>query len=512
VEALKLGAKDLTLEEVREVALHGRKVELSSNAIRRIERAHEFLLSQSAKGGTVYGLNTGFGPLSDVRIANEDIETLQQNFLRSHAVGVGSYIPDRYVRAMLLLRANALAIGNSGVNLATIEHLLTFLNRELHPLVPEQGSVGASGDLAPLAHLALCLIGEGRARVKGREMTGAQALRAIGLKPLRLGPKEGLALTNGTQFMTAFGTLNLLEAEYLCDVADAAGAMSVESLRGTLTAFAPEIHRVRAHPGQVTSAQNVRKMLAPGGKKSEIAKSHENCGKVQDPYSIRCIPQVHGASRDALIWVRHVLEREINSVTDNPLVFPSSKQILSGGNFHGQIVSMAMDFLSIAVAELASISEIRIDKLMNPAFSSLPIFLTRQSGLNSGFMIVQYAAASIVSENKTLCHPAVVDSIPTSVEKEDHVSMGAWATRKAAQVIVNTRRVLAMEIAASSQAIDLLRPLRSSEPIEAIHRIVRKKVLRLDADRSLHSDLQAIELMISQGEFEEVIARAFGKA
>jgi histidine ammonia-lyase len=251
-------------------------------------------------------------------------------------------------------------------------------------------------------------------------------------------------------------------------------------------------------------------MLAPGGQKSEIAKSHENCGKIQDPYSIRCIPQVHGASRDAIAWVRQVLEREINSVTDNPLVFPSSKQILSGGNFHGQIVSMAMDFLAIAVAELASISEIRIDKLMNPAFSSLPIFLTRQSGLNSGFMIVQYAAASIVSENKTLCHPAVVDSIPTSVEKEDHVSMGAWATRKAARVIENSRRVLAMELAAASQAIDLLRPLRSSEPLEALHRLVRKRVHRLDSDRSLHEDLKALDQMIANREFEGVIAQTFG--
>ena len=509
MEPLKLG-NDLTLEEVRQVALEGRKVELSPHAVRRVERAHEFLLSQSKKGGAVYGLNTGFGPLSDVRIANEDIETLQCNFLRSHAVGVGEYISDRYVRAMLLLRANALAIGNSGVSLQVVEHLLAFLNRDLCPLVPEQGSVGASGDLAPLAHLSLCLIGEGRARVKGKEMSGAQALKAVGLKPLRLGPKEGLALTNGTQFMTAFGTLNLLEAEHLCDIADAAGAMSVEALRGTGTAFSPEIHQIRPHPGQILAAEHVRRMLGPGSKKSEIAKSHENCGKIQDPYSIRCIPQVHGASRDAIAWVREVLEREINSVTDNPLVFPASKQILSGGNFHGQIVSMAMDFLAIAVAELASISEIRLDKLMNPAFSSLPIFLTRQSGLNSGFMIVQYAAASIVSENKTLCHPACVDSIPTSVEKEDHVSMGAWATRKAARVIANSRRVLGMEIVAACQAIDLLRPLRSSEPIEEIHGLVRKHIHRLDADRSMHDDLRKIEQMIAEREFEPVLARAFG--
>jgi histidine ammonia-lyase len=504
MESLKLGQKELTLEEVREVADFGRKVELSSHAVRRVERAHAFLMRESKKGEAVYGLNTGFGPLSDVRIANEDIEQLQYNFLRSHAVGVGDYIDDRYVRAMLVLRAAALAIGNSGVSLAVIEQLLAFLNRGLCPMIPAQGSVGASGDLAPLAHLALCLIGEGRARVKGREMSGKQALKLVGLKPIRLGAKEGLALTNGTQFMTAHGTLNLLEAEYLCDVADATGAMSVEALRGTVTAFSPEIHRVRAHPGQVKSAENVRRILMHGRQKSEIAKSHENCGKIQDPYSIRCIPQVHGASRDAIAWVRQVLEREINSVTDNPLVFPASKQILSGGNFHGQIVAMAMDFLAIAVAELGSISEIRLDKLMNPAFSSLPIFLTRQSGLNSGFMIVQYAAASIVSENKTLCHPAVVDSIPTSVEKEDHVSMGAWGARKCMRVVENTRKVLAMELAAACQAIDLLRPLRSSEPIERIHRQVRKRVHRLDADRSMSDDLKQIDRMIAEREFGEI--------
>lgn len=505
---LPLGASPLSLEDVREVALEGRRVELAPAALKRIEKAHRFLAAECKKGEAIYGLNTGFGPLSDVRIANEDIERLQYNFLRSHASGMGPYLGDEHVRAMLLLRANALAVGNSGVAPATIQSLLVFLNRGLCPLVPEQGSVGASGDLAPLAHLSLVLIGEGRARVKGREMSGAQALRAVGLKPLKLGPKEGLALTNGTQFMSAFGTLALLEAEHLCDVADATGAMTVEALRGTETAFEPEIHKLRPHPGQIRSAANVRGLLLAGGRKSEIARSHEGCGKVQDPYSLRCIPQVHGASRDAISWVRQVLEREINSVTDNPLVFPDAKKILSGGNFHGQILAIAMDVLAIAVAELASISERRTDKLMNPAFSGLPIFLTRNSGLNSGLMITQYAAAAIVSENKGLCHPASVDSIPTSVDKEDHVSMGAWGARKAAKVVENVRRVLAIELFAVTQAIDLLRPLRTSEPLERIHQTVRKRIPRVEQDRFIHDDLRFLEQLIANRELAPILSAA----
>ncbi len=505
MESLKLGRRPLTLEEVREVAVDGRRVELAPVAVKRIERAREFLLGQIEKGGAIYGVNTGFGLLSNVRIPDADLETLQYNLLRSHAVGTGPAIPDEAVRAMLLLRAANLAAGHSGVSLKLVQHILTLLNRGVCPIIPEQGSVGASGDLSPLAHLALVLIGEGRARVKGREMSGAQALRSAGMKPIRLGAKEGLALINGTQFMTALGTLSLLESEHLCDVADICAAMSVEAMRGTETAFEEEIHRVRPHPGQIHVAKRIRKILLSGGGLSEIAKSHVNCGKVQDPYSLRCAPQVHGASRDALAYVRQVLEREINSVTDNPLIFPEEKRILSGGNFHGQTVAIAMDLLSIAMAEIASISEQRLEKLVNPAISDLPAFLTADSGINSGFMIVQVAAASIVSENKTLCHPASVDSIPTSADKEDHVSMGAWAARKAGKVVVNARRVLAMELLASTQGIDLLRPLRTSEQLEKVHRLIRKKVRRIDADRMFHVDIQQIEKMLETGAFAEVV-------
>jgi histidine ammonia-lyase len=501
--AVTLGARPLTLEQVREVAVHGARVTLAPAAVRRIRASRAYLEKEIRSGATLYGVNTGFGLLSNVRIPDQDVETLQYNLLRSHACGVGPAMPDAVSRAMLLLRAAALAIGNSGVRLELVERILQLLNRDVCPLIPQQGSVGASGDLAPLSHLALVLIGEGRARVKGREMTGAQALRAAGLKPLRLAAKEGLALINGTQFMTAIGALALLEAEHLCDVADAAGAMTLEALRGTESAFEPEIHAARPHPGQVQVARNIRALLLSGGGKSEIALSHEGCGKVQDPYSLRCIPQVHGASRDALAWVRQVLEREINSVTDNPLVFPAQGKILSGGNFHGQVVAIAMDLLSIAAAELASISEQRLEKLVNPAISDLPAFLTRQGGLNSGFMIVQVAAASIVSENKTLCHPASVDSIPTSADKEDHVSMGAWAARKAQRVVVNSRRVLGMELLAGAQGIDLLRPLRSSEAVERIHRMIRKRVPVLEVDRAFHEDFEQMETLIQSGQLDE---------
>jgi histidine ammonia-lyase len=505
MEALRLGEKPLTLEEVADVAFRERRVELSEVAVLKIQKSQQFLLEKLKTGDTFYGINTGFGLMSNVRIPPQDVETLQYNLLRSHACGMGNALPDPYVRAMLLLRASTLAIGHSGVSLALIEQILSLLNRGVIPWIPEQGSVGASGDLAPLSHLALVLIGEGRARVKGQEVSGAQALQIADLQPLRLGPKEGLALINGTQFMTALGVLNLLEAERLCDLADLTGAMTLEALRGTFLAFEPEIHSVRPHPGQIKVAENLREILLSGGGKSEIAKSHEGCGKVQDPYSLRCMPQVHGATRDTLAFVRQVLEREINSVTDNPLIFPESGKILSGGNFHGQIVAIAMDALAIGVAELASISEQRLEKLVNPAISDLPAFLTPQGGLNSGFMIVQVAAASIVSENKTLCHPASVDSIPTSADKEDHVSMGAWAARKAISVVTNSKRVLILELLAAAQGIDFLRPNRSSELLEKVHRLIRLKVSRLDADRTLYEDYLPMIQLVDSDEFHQTI-------
>ncbi len=501
MEILNLGAKPLTIRELRDVAQKGRKVDLSPSARRKVLAARKFLDREIQAGKTLYGVNTGFGLLSNVKIPVHDIESLQYNLLRSHAVGLGEPIPEAAVRAMLLLRAANLAQGHSGVTIELIEALLALLNRGVHPVVPEQGSVGASGDLAPLSHLALVLIGEGRALYRGETLSGAEALQRARLKPIRLQAKEGLALINGTQFMTAIGALALAEADELVDLSDLVGAMSVEAFRGTHDAFSPEIHRVRPHPGQRLSAARIFSFLRTGGKISAIGRSHEDCGKVQDPYSFRCMPQVHGASRDLLVYVRRVVETEMNSVTDNPLIFPEEGKILSGGNFHGQAMAMAMDSLCLATAEIGSISEQRISKLVNPLISDLPAFLTPDGGLNSGFMIVQVAAAAIVSENKTLCHPASVDSIPTSADKEDHVSMGAWAARKANMVVRNVRRVLMMEMLSAAQGIDLLRPLRSSVAIERLHKKIRSFSAPMMTDRSLHEEMQRLENEIIRGTF-----------
>lgn len=494
--SLKLGTEPITLEELEQIALGKSKASLTPESRGKILESRRFLETEIAKDKTIYGVNTGFGLLSNVRIQKKDVEQLQYNLIRSHATGVGDPIPDEAVRAMLLLRAWNLAQGHSGVSLELVERILSVLNAGICPIVPAQGSVGASGDLAPLAHLALALIGEGEARLKGERMPAARALRKCKLRPIRLGAKEGLALINGTQFMTALGALSLLKAERLCGWADAIAALSLEALRGTPVAFDPKIHQARAHPGQVWVAKHMRDLLAPSGKRSEIAKSHAGCDKVQDPYSLRCIPQVHGASRELLRFARGVLEREVNSVTDNPLVFPRQGEVLSGGNFHGQIVAFAMDALAIAMAEIASISEQRLEKLVNPAISDLPAFLAPKGGLNSGFMIVQVAAASLVSENKTLCHPASVDSIPTSADKEDHVSMGAWAARKAGLVVENSARVLAMEWVAAAQGVDLLRPLKSTPALEGVHKLLRSKVKPMMKDRYVHPDLKAAESLL----------------
>ncbi len=512
MKPLSLGQRPLKLEEVWEVAVENREVELSDRAKKRIQESHRFLRDQLKKKTAIYGVNTGFGALAGVRIPAPELSQLQINLLRSHACGLGTPIEERFVRAMLLLRASQLSEGHSGVSLSLVQRLLDFLNLGIHPIVPAQGSVGASGDLAPLAHCALVLIGEGSARLRGKDskvVSGAQALKKHRLKPLVLQPKEGLALINGTQFMCALGALGLLEAEDLAAAADLIGAVSCEALRGSTAAFDPLIHRVRPHAGQVEVARRLKQILQ-GPKRAaptEITRSHADCARVQDPYSLRCIPQVHGATREALRWVRSVLEREIQSVTDNPLVFAKERKILSGGNFHGQVIALALDALAIATAELASISEQRTSKLMNPSFSELPAFLTAEGGLNSGFMIAHVSAAAIVSENKTLCHPASVDSIPTSTDKEDHVSMGAWGARKALSVIQNTRQVLAIEFLAGLQGLEFLRPLKSSEVIEALYDEVRSFVPPLKQDRVLHRDIEAVEKFLKERRWERWSAR-----
>jgi histidine ammonia-lyase len=492
MKSYELGQKPLTIEDVYSIARHGVRVNLSTAAKARITKAHQYLIKKSKSGDTIYGVNTGFGILSNVRIEAKDLEQLQLNLLRSHAVGTGRALFKDQVRAMLFLRAATLTQGNSGVSLNLVQALLNLLNHDVIPWIPEQGSVGASGDLSPLAHLALVLVGEGKAYVDGKLMSGKRALQNKKLKPIVLGPKEGLALINGTQFMAALAVFAIGESEQLFRVANLSGAMTLEALRGTVTAFDKKIHAVRPHPGQIEVAGIFRKLLG-AGKKSEIALSHEGCGRVQDPYSLRCIPQVHGPILDTIRFVRTIVEREINSVTDNPLVFVNEDEILSGGNFHGQYLAMGMDYLAIAMAELASISEQRIEKLINPTISELPAFLMKKSGINSGFMIVQVAAASIVSENKTLAHPASVDTIPTSADKEDHVSMGAWASRKCLMVIHNVRRVLSMEMLAACQGIDLLRPLKTTQALEAVHAEVRTKIPYFTEDAPFYEAIREMQ-------------------
>jgi histidine ammonia-lyase len=494
--ALEIGKIKLKLEDVFQVAAKNEKVKLSPHAKMRIKKAHDYLIKRSKSGEVIYGVNTGFGILSNVKVEDKDLAQLQLNLLRSHAVGTGEPLSREKVRAMVLLRASTLTQGHSGVSLRLVEALLDLINHDITPWIPEQGSVGASGDLSPLAHLALVLIGEGRAYVNGKLISGKKALELKKLKPVVLRPKEGLALINGTQFMAALATFAILEAERLFRVANISSAMTLEALRGTTTAFDPKIHAVRPHPGQIEVAKILRELL-DHPEKSEIANSHADCGRVQDPYSLRCIPQVHGATLETIRFVRETVEREINSVTDNPLVFPKEGEILSGGNFHGQYLALGMDYLSIAMAEIGSISEQRIEKLVNPAISDLPAFLMNKSGINSGFMIVQVAAASIVSENKTLCHPASVDTIPTSADKEDHVSMGAWAARKCLMVLKNVDRVLSMELLAATQGVDLLAPMKTSSKLEKVRKEIRKKVPFFEEDAPFYESIEEMGTIIS---------------
>ena len=492
---LLLDGDTLTLEEIREVAAGRARIELAPAALERVERARALVDRTAAGDVPTYGINTGFGTLSEVRIDRKDLRTLQRNLLVSHAAGVGQPLPLAEARALLLLRANVLAKGHSGVRPRTLQLALEMLNRDVVPVVPERGSVGASGDLAPLAHLALVLIGEGEAFWKGERLPGAEALRRAGLETVVLEAKEGLTLVNGTQAMTAVGTLTLLRAEALAEVADLAGAMTVEGLLGSHRPFQELIQAVRPHPGQQAVAAHLRALLSD----SEIVESHRDCSKVQDPYSLRCMPQVHGAARDGLSYVRAVLAVEANSATDNPLVFPAEEQIVSGGNFHGQPVSLALDVLAIACTQLSAISERRVEQLVNPALSGLPPFLAKNSGLNSGFMIAQVTSAALVAESRVLSHPASVDSIPSSAGREDHVSMGMTAALKARQVAEFTRSCLAVELLVAAQALDFRQPLRPGRGVAAAHRLLRESVPTLEVDREIHRDIEAVSRLIDSG-------------
>jgi histidine ammonia-lyase len=493
---IALTGTGLTLDQFAAVVHLEEPCEVSDEARQALIRSREViqrLEARAMEGEPVYGVNTGFGNLARVRIPNDQIRVLQERLVMSHAAGVGEPLPSAVVRGMLLLRANTLARGFSGVRPELVELLLAMLDRNVLPVVPSRGSVGASGDLAPLAHLALPVIGRGRVSFEGDDMLSAEGFRRAGLEPVGLEPKEGLALINGTQAMSSLLALAVLEVRRLVRVADLVGALSTEALLGTDTPFQARIHELRAHPGQQASAANLWNLMQGSG----LLESHrQDDPRVQDPYSIRCMPQVHGAVRDVLADVERRLEIEMNSVTDNPLVFAGDDEIISGGNFHGEPIAMAADFLAIATAELGSISERRIDKLTDTAFSGLPPFLTEDPGLNSGFMMAQVTAAALVSENKTLAHPASVDSIPTSAEKEDHVSMGMWAALKLGQVVRNVDRILAIELLAAAQGIDLRRPLKSSPALERLHESIRALVPKWEEDRELAPDLAIAEIFV----------------
>jgi len=502
-----LNGQDFTLDQLVDVARNGRTAKVSVNAEARIKKARALLEQWVKDGRRIYGVTTGFGALSDVAISFADTKTLQRNILLSHAAGMGSSMDDDVVRAMMALRINDFCRGNSGLRLETINTLARLLNAGIIPVVPEKGSVGASGDLVPMAHLALVLIGEGEAFVDGVRMPGAQALAAKDIAPLVLGAGEGLALINGTQFMIALGCLALYDALNLCKHADIAASMSLETLMGTRTAFDPRIHNARPHLGQMKAAANMMNIT----RGSEIISSHGDCSRIQDAYTLRCSPQVHGASWDAFSYVERVIRVEMNASTENPLIFPESGEFLSGGNFHGQPLALACDFLGIAIAELANISERRIERLVNPQLSGLPAFLVKDTGLNSGFMIAQYAAAALVSENKVIAHPASVDSIPTSANKEDHVSMGAIAARKCRDIVENTEQVIAIELLCGAQAIDLFTNLKAGKGTMAAYEIIRSEVPCMTKDRFLSADIAAVRTLLHSGRIARAVEDAVGK-
>lgn len=506
MERVVVGDRNLTIEDVVNVSRNFYRVELSEGAIEKIEAARNTVEEIVNSGRVEYGINTGFGKFSDVVISNEDTKKLQRNLIESHACGVGELFDEETTRAIMLLRVNALSFGYSGIRASTVMTLVDMLNGGVHPCIPQKGSLGASGDLAPLAHMALVMIGEGEAFYNGERLPGGEAMRRAGISAVELDSKEGLALINGTQVMTAVGALTIYDGKIAAKTADIASAMTFEALRGVIDAFDGRVSMVRPHDGQRRVAQNIRKLTYGS---SLITRQGEI--RVQDAYALRCIPQIHGASRDALSYVDGVLETEINSVTDNPLVFPQDDEVISGGNFHGQPVALAMDFLSIALSELADVSERRVERLVNHQLSGLPPFLTEHGGLNSGFMITQYTAASLVSENKVLSHPASVDSIPSSANQEDHVSMGTIAARKARDILKNVQAVLAIEMLDASQALEFRPGSRMGAGTFQAYNLVRSSVPPLKHDRVMYTDIDRCIELVKTGRAVDAVERAVGE-
>lgn len=507
---MEINGENIDVDKLWEVAykLNSGELRLSSEAREKMLVSRRYIMERIEGGDVIYGVNTGFGAFSSIKISKEDIIQLQKNLIRSHSTGIGDPFTQAESRAILLLRANALARGHSGIRVEVVEKLLEFLNRDIIPVIPQQGSVGASGDLAPLSHLALALMGEGEVWDGDKRVDAGDYLRFKNVSPLELQAKEGLSLINGCQVMTAVGLLNCYEARRLVWMVDLGGAMSLEALQGSRKAFDPLIAATRRHPGEAKTARNMVKLL---GSHSSISEAHVDCNRVQDAYSLRCIPAVHGAAKDALRNACTTLEIEANSSTDNPLVFAQEDKILSCGNFHGEPVAFALDFLGIAMSAMSSISECRIEKLINPALSGLPAFLAPQGGLNSGMMIVQVSAASLVSENKILSHPASVDSIPTSADKEDHVSMGTIAARKLGQIVRNAEHIVSMEILCAAQGLDLLSPLKPSAAVLAAFERLRLEVPFAEVDRIFYRDIEAIKALIRSNEFLSCIQTSVGE-
>ena len=506
MKAISIGMEGMTLEHLVAIARNGAHVKLTKDSEKKIGETRRLVDKWVEAEKTIYGITTGFGALSDVAISKKDTRRLQKNILMSHAAGVGEPLDEETVRAVMALRIKDLARGHSGIRLETVQHLVALLNWGVCPVIPQKGSVGASGDLAPLAHLALVLLGLGEAFYKSQRMSGRQVLSKCGLTPIQLESGEGLALVNGTQVMTAIGALAVHDAIRLSKMTDLAAAMSLEVLMGSRTEFNKRIHQVRPHPGQAAAADNMERII----QNSEIITSHKDCSRIQDAYTLRCSPQVHGATKDAINYSRNVIETEMNSSTNNPLIFFESQDFLLGGNFHGQPVALTLDFLSMAVSELANISERRIERLVNPKLSGLPAFLVSDGGLNSGFMIAQYTAAALVSENKVLCHPACVDSIPTSANKEDHVSMGTISARQCQEVITNTEDVIAIELLCAAQALDLFTNLKPGEGTLEAYKAIRKEISPLGTDRILSKDIMVMKELIRSGKILKAVEKKVG--
>ncbi len=493
MDGIIIDGMSLTLKQVEAVARGRAAVRLSQAAESAVNRARAYVEKKLSDGAVVYGLTTGFGKFSDTFIPREETAQLQKNLIMSHSCGMGEPLPTETVRAAMLLRCNALSRGNSGIRLSTLNTLLAMLNAGVHPIIPEKGSLGASGDLAPLSHMVLVMLGLGEAEFMGVRMDGAEAMAKAGIPTVELAAKEGLALINGTQIMTAIGALATIDAIKLTKVADIAAAMTAEAQNGITSAFDPKVHALRGHKGQMECAENLLTLLCGSGLAARTQPD-----KVQDAYSIRCVPQVHGASRDAIEYVANAVSREINAVTDNPIIFPDDDEVISGGNFHGQPMALAFDFLGIAVSELANISERRIERMVNPQLSyGLPAFLTKHGGLNSGFMIAQYSAASMVSENKVYAHPASVDSIPSSANQEDHVSMGTTAARKARMMLDDAQKVLAIELVTAAQALWLRCGAEKCAPAtRAVYDLIRQTIPPVEQDVVMYPLLKNAETLI----------------